>query len=463
MSMSGVRMLHLADKATDPALMDPVAGHAPRMVIASASGVTSAKQLASAPAIPTLAEPGMPGYDVVQWFGLLVPAGTSVELVARLHAGIGRALREPEAARRLSEDRMEAAPSGSPAELGAFLRAELEKWAKMVRAAGLGAESRPAGERSMALALQGAIQAPVAAFQDDHSLDFATLEWGTDFHVRTGHTRHHLAALQVRIAHPGDRRAQGGRRGRHRHRRRARAGRDPRKRARGRGHARARAPRATRRSRCLRRDPALFMPPPAAGALRSLRAARPLARAALARRALADRSRRRRDHRRPARAAGARAASGFRAVPGRRVPAAFDPGRRHRLFLLGGAIGPERVYGLDRCCVARRREKARECQCEAARLRAIFREQHPSSLKGAMVPMGRAVGPSRPPLPTASRERIADVARQLEGPGVRATEPHGWWQPRPCAGFRPRAPALFAAGSRMSRRLWRASLFFIGG
>jgi tripartite-type tricarboxylate transporter receptor subunit TctC len=150
LTMSGARMVHVPYKATYPALMDTVAGHVPLMVIASASalpqikagrvrafGVTSAKRLQSAPDIPTIAEQGLPGYDVVQWFGLLVPAGTPPEIVKRLHAGIGQVLQEPETRRHFVEDGMEITPSPSPADFAALIRSELDKWAKVVKKAGI--------------------------------------------------------------------------------------------------------------------------------------------------------------------------------------------------------------------------------------------------------------------------------------------------------------------------------------
>ena len=56
----------------------------------------------------------------------------------------------------------------------------------------------------------------------------------------------------------------------------------------------------------------------------------------------------------------------------------------------------------------------------------IFRDQYPSSLKGGMVMMGRPVGPTRPPLPTATKERQDYIRGQLEEMGILQTEPHGW-------------------------------------
>ena len=69
---------------------------------------------------------------------------------------------------------------------------------------------------------------------------------------------------------------------------------------------------------------------------------------------------------------------------------------------------------------------ARECQYRISRLWRVFKDQYPSSLKGAMIMMGRPVGPTRSPLPTASKERIAFLRQQLEELNILQTEPHGW-------------------------------------
>jgi len=91
-----------------------------------------------------------------------------------------------------------------------------------------------------------------------------------------------------------------------------------------------------------------------------------------------------------------------------------------------GAICPNVVYELYRSCMANDWPKARECQYKIDRLWSIFRDQYPSSLKGGMVLMGRPVGPTRRPLPTASREHVEFIGKQLEELGIYSTEPHGW-------------------------------------
>ena len=91
-----------------------------------------------------------------------------------------------------------------------------------------------------------------------------------------------------------------------------------------------------------------------------------------------------------------------------------------------GAICPNLCNAAFDACIAGNWDKARELQYKLSRLWLLFRDQYPSSLKGGMVMMGRPVGPTRPPLPTATRERQDYLRTQLEELGVLDTEPHGW-------------------------------------
>ena len=91
-----------------------------------------------------------------------------------------------------------------------------------------------------------------------------------------------------------------------------------------------------------------------------------------------------------------------------------------------GTICPNLCTRLYTSCVEGRWDEARDCQYKLSQLWQLFRDQYPSSLKGGMVIMGRPVGPTRPPLPTASDQRIAFIAEQLGELGILDTEPHGW-------------------------------------
>jgi tripartite-type tricarboxylate transporter receptor subunit TctC len=148
-SMAGIDMVHIPYKGTAPGVVDLLAGQvkvmAPNVLTAlphiksgklRALAVTSGNRSRALPEIPTVAEAGLAGYDSTQWYGVLAPAGTPREIVARLHGEIVRALRDPEVGKRLEADGAEAVGS-SPEEFSAFIRSETEKWAKVARAAGI--------------------------------------------------------------------------------------------------------------------------------------------------------------------------------------------------------------------------------------------------------------------------------------------------------------------------------------
>ena len=148
-AMTGIRMIHVPYKSSTPGVVDLIAGQiaimAPNMLQSiphvragrlRALGVTSAVRSASAPDIPTIAEGGLPGYESVQWYGLLAPAGTPREIIARLHAETVAILRTPDAAKRLAADGAEVVAS-SPDEFAALIKAETVKWAKVVKSAGI--------------------------------------------------------------------------------------------------------------------------------------------------------------------------------------------------------------------------------------------------------------------------------------------------------------------------------------
>ena len=147
--LAKLNMLHVPYKGSGPGVTDLVAGHVPAMMpnmlsaqphIKSgrlrAMGVTGTKRAPGADDIPTIAEAGVPGYEAVQWYGLLAPAATSRDIVTKLHAGVVRALQNPEVRQRLLNDGAEPVGS-SPEEFASYLRAETVKWAKVVQAAGI--------------------------------------------------------------------------------------------------------------------------------------------------------------------------------------------------------------------------------------------------------------------------------------------------------------------------------------
>ena len=148
-SMAKIGMVHIPYKGSAPAIIDLVAGHITVMAATALTGiphvrsgrlralaVTSAKRTAAAPEVPTLAEAALPGYDAVQWYGVLAPAQTPPDSVAKLHVEIARVLRLPEVKDRLLGDGAD--PVGSPPdEFARFIREETIKWARVARDAGI--------------------------------------------------------------------------------------------------------------------------------------------------------------------------------------------------------------------------------------------------------------------------------------------------------------------------------------
>jgi tripartite-type tricarboxylate transporter receptor subunit TctC len=147
--MTGLKMLHVPYKGSGPGVTDLIAGHVPVMMpnmlsaqphIKSgrlrALGVTGSKRAPGAENIPTIAEAGVPGYEAVQWYGVLAPAATPRDIIVKLHTGVVRALQNPEVRQRLLNDGAEPVGS-SPEEFAAYLRSETAKWAKVIQAAGI--------------------------------------------------------------------------------------------------------------------------------------------------------------------------------------------------------------------------------------------------------------------------------------------------------------------------------------
>ena len=148
MSMTGTRMVHVPYRGAGPALAELMAGRLQLMFDTlngsieqiragnvRALAVTSAQRSPALPELPTITEAGVPGYKVVAWFGLALPAHADPAIVARLNHVTVEALREPELRRRIAQ--MGAVPApGSPQAMADFMRAETLKWAKVVAASG---------------------------------------------------------------------------------------------------------------------------------------------------------------------------------------------------------------------------------------------------------------------------------------------------------------------------------------
>jgi tripartite-type tricarboxylate transporter receptor subunit TctC len=150
--MTGVDIVHVPYKGSAPAITDLLGGQVNLMfdnlpsglphVKAGklrALGVTSARRSPAVPDIPTIAESGVPGYEVDSWFGILAPAGTPPEIVNKLNAEIVRILKLPDVNERLAEQG--AQPVGdTPQQFAEHIRRETAKWAKVVKASGAKAD-----------------------------------------------------------------------------------------------------------------------------------------------------------------------------------------------------------------------------------------------------------------------------------------------------------------------------------
>jgi tripartite-type tricarboxylate transporter receptor subunit TctC len=150
-SMTGIYMAHIPYSGSGPAMMAMVAGSVDVMFDnlpsalpqikggkLKAFAVTSAQRSAALPDLPTIAEAGGPalkGFDASSWFGLLAPAGTPPDIVKRLQEEVAKALNTPALKEKLQTQG--AIPSGNtPQQFTAFINAEHEKWAKVVKASG---------------------------------------------------------------------------------------------------------------------------------------------------------------------------------------------------------------------------------------------------------------------------------------------------------------------------------------
>jgi tripartite-type tricarboxylate transporter receptor subunit TctC len=147
-SMTGIDIVHVPYKGAPPAMTDLLAGQvaltfatAPSAVPyvkagrLRALGVSTAQRITALPDVPTIAEAGVPGFEASGANGLVGPAGLPSAIVERLNAAVVRIVREPAMSRYLSEQGADPVTM-SPAEYGAYIKAEVAKWAKVVRASG---------------------------------------------------------------------------------------------------------------------------------------------------------------------------------------------------------------------------------------------------------------------------------------------------------------------------------------
>lgn len=147
-SMSGANMTHVPYKGNPPATTALLSGEVsmyiggmPSVLPFVKSGrlralaVTTARRSEVAPEIPTVAESGVPGFDVSPWYGVVAPAGLSPDVLSRLSSEINRVVKLPNAKKKLADQGFEVI-AGTPQEFDIYLRKEIAKWAKVVKQSG---------------------------------------------------------------------------------------------------------------------------------------------------------------------------------------------------------------------------------------------------------------------------------------------------------------------------------------
>lgn len=148
-SMTGIDMVHIPYKGSTAAhpdlvgnrvslMFDTVAAAAPQVKGNNlrALAVTTTRRSSMFPDLPTMAEAGMKGYDTSTWGGLLAPAGTPKDVVAKLNAEVNKALAAPDVKERLAAAGIEPA-GGTPVQFGGFIDSEMKRWAKVAKDAGI--------------------------------------------------------------------------------------------------------------------------------------------------------------------------------------------------------------------------------------------------------------------------------------------------------------------------------------
>lgn len=149
---AGIKLLHVPYKGAAPATIDTITGQVTMLFAAYSSvaahvrtgklkalALTSARRMAIAPELPTIAESGLPGFESTQWWAISGPAGLPPEIVVRLNAELNKVLATDSMKKRLSAEGAEPVP-GSPSELAGYIRTDFEKWGRVIRSVGVKAE-----------------------------------------------------------------------------------------------------------------------------------------------------------------------------------------------------------------------------------------------------------------------------------------------------------------------------------
>jgi tripartite-type tricarboxylate transporter receptor subunit TctC len=146
--MTDTSMIHVPYKGSAPMVTDLLGGHVqvafdnvPNVITQvkagklRALGITSPARSASLPDVPTVAEAGVPGHEVGVWFGIVAPAATPPEVLARLNAELNKILSEPDVKQKFADQGVDPV-GGSPERFAEHLRTQIEKWGRVVKASG---------------------------------------------------------------------------------------------------------------------------------------------------------------------------------------------------------------------------------------------------------------------------------------------------------------------------------------
>jgi tripartite-type tricarboxylate transporter receptor subunit TctC len=146
---SGADITHVPYKGTAPALIDLLSGQVQMLFSTMPSvvphvksgklrglGVSSMKRSEAVPDVPTIAEAGVPGFEVLNWQGIVVPKKTPDAIVQKLNRALLEALKSPETIKALANQGLDAA-GGTPEQFGALIKSEIEKYGKVAKAANL--------------------------------------------------------------------------------------------------------------------------------------------------------------------------------------------------------------------------------------------------------------------------------------------------------------------------------------
>jgi tripartite-type tricarboxylate transporter receptor subunit TctC len=148
-SAARIDIRHVPYRGSVPAMLDVIAGHIPFMIVdlqpalpqiregkVRVLGVTAPERVAAAPDIPTLAEGGLPGFQLVAWQGVVAPAGLSRAITDQLAAQIGKLVADPATREKLTRIALEPLPGSTPETFGSYIKTEVDRWADIVKNSG---------------------------------------------------------------------------------------------------------------------------------------------------------------------------------------------------------------------------------------------------------------------------------------------------------------------------------------